>query len=50
MPFFGETTVKNQTTFTLFMGFGIMVAIFASKIQEKVISLFKDGFGLKKPA
>ncbi len=42
--------LKNQTTFTLFMGFGIMVAVFASKIQEKVISLFKDGFGSKKPA
>ena len=42
--------LKNQTTFTFFMGFGIMVAIFASKIQEKVISLFKDGFGLQKPA
>ena len=42
--------LKNQTTFTLFMGFGIMVAIFASKIQEKVISLFKGVFGSKKPA
>ena len=42
--------LKNQTTSTLFMGFGIMVAIFASKIQEKIISLFKDGFGSQKPA
>jgi hypothetical protein len=42
--------LKNQTTFTLFLGFGIMVAMFASDIQEKVSSLVKNRFGAKKPA
>jgi hypothetical protein len=42
--------LKNQTASTLFMGLGIIVAMFVGKIQEKVSLFFKNSFGTKKPA